>query len=110
MYDLAIANTFFQKNDQHLITYRNGDRMSTIDYIIVRRDEIRSIKDCKVIPGECVATHHRLVVMAMNVVMTRKPRRRIKQQKTEPREGRVQFNMSTKSTGNTGVCYTRNEL
>ena len=54
-------------------------RMSTIDYIMVRRDEIRTIKDCKVIPGEYVATQHRLVVMEMNVEMTRKPRPRIKQ-------------------------------
>ena len=51
--------------------------MSTIDYIMVRRDEIRTIKDGKVIPGECVATQHRLVVMEMNVEMTRKPRPRI---------------------------------
>ena len=28
----------------------------------------------------------------------------------ELREGRVQTNISTKSTTNTGVCYTRNEL
>ena len=83
MYDLAIANTFFAKNDQHIITYRSGDRMPTIYYIIVRGDEIRAIKDCKVIPGECVATQHRLVVMEMNVEMTRKPRPRIKQQKTK---------------------------
>ena len=55
--------------------------MSTIDYVMVRRDEIRNINDCKVIPGECVATQHRLVVMEMNVEMTRKPRRRIKQKK-----------------------------
>ena len=55
--------------------------MSTIYYITVRRDAIRTIKDCKVIPGECVATQHRLVVM--NVEMTRKPRPRIKQHKTK---------------------------
>ena len=77
MYHLAIASTFFENNDQHLITYRSGDRTSTIDYIMVRRDEIRNIKDCKVIPGECVATQHRLVVMEMKVGMTRKPRPRI---------------------------------
>ena len=83
MYDLAIANTFFEKNDQHIITYWSGNRMSTIDYIMVRRDDIRNIKDCKVIPGECVATQHRLVVMEMKVEMTRKPIPRIKQQKTK---------------------------
>ena len=57
--------------------------MSTIDYIMVRRDEIMTIKDCNVIPGECVATQHRLVVMETNVEMTRKPRPRMKQQKTK---------------------------
>ena len=62
---------------------RSGDRMSTIDYVMVRGDEIRNVKDCKVIPGECVATQHRLVVMEMNVEMTRKPRPRIKQKKTK---------------------------
>ena len=50
---------------------------------MVRRGGIRAIKYCKVIPGECVATQHRLVVMEMNVEMTRKPRPRIKQQKTK---------------------------
>ena len=31
MYDLAICNTFFQKKDEHMITYRSGTRQSTID-------------------------------------------------------------------------------
>ena len=83
MYDLVIANTFFEKNYQHPITYRSGDRMSTIDYIMVRTDEIRAIKECKVISGEYVATQHRLVVMEINVEMARKPGRRIKQNKTK---------------------------
>ena len=30
MYDLAICNTFFQKKDEHMITYRSGTRQSTI--------------------------------------------------------------------------------
>ena len=29
MYDLAICNTFFQKKDEHMITYRSGTRQST---------------------------------------------------------------------------------
>ena len=32
MYDLAICNTFFQKKEEHMITYRSGTRQSTIDY------------------------------------------------------------------------------
>ena len=59
MYDLAICNTFFQKKDEHMITYRSGTRQSTIDYILVRRQSLRFVKDCKVIPGEAVATQYR---------------------------------------------------
>ena len=55
MYDLEICNTFFQKKDEHMITYRSGTRQSTIDYILVRRQSLRFVKYCKVIPGEAVA-------------------------------------------------------
>ena len=34
---LPEANTYFQKKDGHLITYKSGDRCSTVDYIITRR-------------------------------------------------------------------------
>ena len=81
---------------------------------MVRRDYIRNIKDCKVIPGEYVATQHRLVVMEMNVEMTRKPRPSIKQQKAkwwnlEKDEYKLNF-FFTKGTINTGVCNTSHEL
>ena len=87
--------------------------MLTIDYIMVRRDEIRNIKDCKVTPGECVATQHRLVVVEMNVEMTRKLRPRIKQHKTKWRnleKDEYKLNCFTKGTIHTGICYTINEL
>ena len=63
-YNLVVANTYFQKNDEHLITYKSGDRCSTVDYIITRRDleKLKNIKDCKVIPGECTITQHRILV------------------------------------------------
>ena len=62
------------------MAWRPWEYGSQTEDIMVRRDEIRTVKDCKVIPGECVATQHRLVVMEMNVEMTRP---RIKQQKTK---------------------------
>ena len=62
-YNLVIANTYFQKKDEHLITYKNGDRCSTVDYIITRREKLKNIKVCKVIPGECAITQHRILVM-----------------------------------------------
>ena len=45
-----------------------------------------SVNRLSILPGECVATQHRLVVMEMNVEMTRNPRPRIKQQKTKWRK------------------------
>ena len=62
-YNLVVANTYFQKKDEHLITYKSGDRCSTVDYIITRREKLKHIKDCKVIPGECAITQHRILVM-----------------------------------------------
>ena len=35
-YNLVVANTYFQKKDEHLTTYKSGDRCSTVDYIITR--------------------------------------------------------------------------
>ena len=45
-YNLVVANTYFQKKDEHLITYRSGDRCSTVDYIITIREKLKIIKDC----------------------------------------------------------------
>ena len=34
-----------------------------IDYILIRSNDISKVKDCKVIPGESVATQHRILTM-----------------------------------------------
>ena len=39
-----------------------------IDYVTVRRDNLKELKNCKVIPGESVATQHRRLVMEMKAV------------------------------------------
>ena len=51
MFDLAICNTFYNKKDEYLITYRSGNTSSVIDYILVRRDNLVHVRYCKVIPG-----------------------------------------------------------
>jgi hypothetical protein len=35
--DLFVANTAFQKRDEHKITFKSGNNRSQIDYILVRR-------------------------------------------------------------------------
>ncbi len=78
---MVVANTYFQKKDEHLITYKSWDRCSTVDYIITRRDKLMNIKDCMVIPGECAVTQHRVLVMDYKSSLRRMARpRKIKLQ------------------------------
>jgi hypothetical protein len=62
-YDLMVANTFFRKKNSHLITFNSGQHSSQIDFVLTRRDEKSNCMDCKVIPGECVVTQHKLLVV-----------------------------------------------
>ncbi|KAL6575803.1 hypothetical protein OROHE_000784 [Orobanche hederae] len=62
-YDLGIMNTWFEKRDSHLVTYRNGGNASQIDFFLVRNVWRKSFTNCKVIPGESAATQHRVVVL-----------------------------------------------
>lgn len=39
-----------------------------IDFILTRRDQIKHIKDCKVIPGEPLTTQHRLLIVEFQLV------------------------------------------
>jgi hypothetical protein len=61
-YDLIVANTFFRKKKSHLITFSSGQHSSQIDFVLTRREERPNCMDCKVIPGECVVTQHKLLV------------------------------------------------
>ncbi|GJV91045.1 aminopeptidase M1 [Tanacetum coccineum] len=46
-HDLAVINSFFKKRDVHLITFHNGDHDTQIDYMLVRKGDLRLCKDCK---------------------------------------------------------------
>ena len=78
-FDLAIVNTFYCKRREHLLTYKSGGKATVIDYKMVRRENLRELKNGKVIPGESVATQHRMLVMEMKAVRKMMiPRERIK--------------------------------
>ena len=57
-YDLALGNSFFKKREEHYVTYMSGTNRTVIDYILVRRQDLRDLKNCKVIPGESIASQH----------------------------------------------------
>ncbi|GKF93994.1 craniofacial development protein 2-like protein [Tanacetum coccineum] len=41
-HDLIKANSFFKKSDAHLITFQSGGHKSQIDYLLVRRGDLRA--------------------------------------------------------------------
>ena len=46
-----------------MLTFRSRIHSSVIDYTIVRRESLRNLENSKVIPGDPIATQHRLLVM-----------------------------------------------
>ena len=60
--NLVVANTWFQKKDEHKVTYSSGGKKTQIDYILVRREKLKHLKNCKALPAESETTQHRLLV------------------------------------------------
>ncbi len=59
---MCVVNTWFEKQESHKVTYRSGSAKSQIDFILVRKQDMKKITDCKVIPSEVVAPQHKPVV------------------------------------------------
>ena len=64
---LAVADTFFQKKESHKITYRRGRHKREPDLLVVRQQQLRRVKDCKALAGECVTTQHKPVVFEVRM-------------------------------------------
>ena len=71
---MVVAGSFFQKRDSHKVTYRNGNHKTELDLLVVRRQQLFRIKDCKAIAGEYVTTQHKPVVFIVRMQNTRKSR------------------------------------
>ncbi|KAK3535502.1 hypothetical protein QTP70_016926 [Hemibagrus guttatus] len=46
--DMGVVNTYFQKREEHRVTYKSGGRRTQVDYILCRRGNLKEISDCKV--------------------------------------------------------------
>jgi hypothetical protein len=75
--ELAVVNTWFRKDTGKKVTYESGGNKSQIDYVLVRRPELSSVTDIKVIGEECIQ-QHKLLVCIMEV------RDRARSQKQKP--------------------------
>ncbi|KAK3536646.1 hypothetical protein QTP86_015449 [Hemibagrus guttatus] len=75
--DMGVVNTYFQKREEHRVTYKSGGRRTQVDYILCRRGNLKEISDCKVVVGESVARQHRMVVCRMTLMVCKKKRSEI---------------------------------
>ncbi|KAK3511279.1 hypothetical protein QTP70_034774, partial [Hemibagrus guttatus] len=75
--DMGVVNTYFQKREEHRMTYKSGGRRTQVDYILCRRGNLKEISDCKVVVGESVARQHRMVVCWMTLMVYKKKRSKI---------------------------------
>ncbi|MCJ8731212.1 hypothetical protein PDJAM_G00196770 [Pangasius djambal] len=79
--DMAVVNTYFQKREEHRLTYKSGGRSTQVDNILCRRGNLKEISDCKVVVGESVARQHRMVVCRMTLMVCKKKRSKIEIEK-----------------------------
>ncbi|KAK3565523.1 hypothetical protein QTP86_011938 [Hemibagrus guttatus] len=79
--DMGVVNTYFQKREEHRVTYKSGGRRTQVDYILCRRGNLKEISDCKVVVGESVASQHRMVVCRMTLMICKKKRSKIEMEK-----------------------------
>ncbi|KAK3563790.1 hypothetical protein QTP86_034520 [Hemibagrus guttatus] len=75
--DMGVVNTYFQKREEHRVTYKSGGRRTQVDYILCRRGNLKEISDCKVVVGESVARQHRMAVCRMTLMVCKTKRSKI---------------------------------
>ncbi|XP_047492056.1 uncharacterized protein LOC125041264 [Penaeus chinensis] len=64
---MALVNTYFIELEQQKITYKNGNNNTQIDYIACRRQQLKDVFDCKVLPHESVTKQHRPLVCKIKI-------------------------------------------
>ena len=57
--ELAMTGTFFKKQESHRILYRSGQHKTELDLLVVRRQQMWRLRDCKIIAGEQMGRQHK---------------------------------------------------
>ena len=78
--NLVVANSWFKKRSEHLVTYQSGLYSTQIDYMLCKRRLLKYVSNVKVVPGEKCASQHKLVVAILRIP----PIKKVKKQ-FEPR-------------------------
>lgn len=64
---LTIANVWFRKTNEHLITYKSGVICSTINFFLIRNSNRKICLDYRVISRESLIIQHRVLVMDVRI-------------------------------------------
>ncbi|XP_071740653.1 uncharacterized protein [Rutidosis leptorrhynchoides] len=75
-HDLIVANSFFKKTNAQLATFHSGGHSTQIDYLLIRKGDLRNCGDCKVLTDLTCSSQHRL--LAMDLVLQRRVTKRVR--------------------------------
>ena len=67
-HSLVVSNSLFTKRESHLVTHQSGENQSQIDYIFVKRHNIKLVRGIKVIPSKECVTHYKLLSCDARIV------------------------------------------
>ena len=65
--DLAVTNTFFRKRNSQLVTNNSVGCATQVSYILVRRKDLKLVKNAKVIENEECIQQHKLLVAKLAI-------------------------------------------
>jgi len=82
-YELLVVNSYFKKKEDHLVTFKSGSIKTQIDYFLIRANNRRLCKDCKVIPSEYLGTQHRLLLLDVELNWSKWKKRIVREPKVK---------------------------
>ncbi|XP_071712604.1 uncharacterized protein [Rutidosis leptorrhynchoides] len=66
-HEMVVANSFFKKRDAQLATFHSGGRITQIDFLLLRKGELRTCRDCKNLHGANAETFRETVADRLRV-------------------------------------------
>ena len=63
---MLFTSTYFKKDDEELITFKSESNGTTVDFILMKKKALRSVKGVKVISCKECFLQHRLLVADIN--------------------------------------------
>ena len=59
---MAVVNTWFRKSNSRKVTYESGGSKTVVDYVLLRKEERKLVRDVMFIPSEACIPQHKLMI------------------------------------------------